>query len=155
MLNTTCSALEEDCATALEKFQGYLLDGREISLDYFTKRVIEGKEKTKPVSSNTEVSNEKEVTGDELPENNTEDKADGSHIRHSRQILVYGVPIDVNKKIFKSVLSKHAKNVIVELIKQVTENSFGVLLLILKYQSRIVNSQNSHKSFILLGRSFC
>lgn len=149
------SALEEDCATALEKFQGYLLDGREISLDYFTKRVVEGKEKTKPVSSNTEVSNEKEVTGDELPENNTEDTADGSHIRHSRQILVYGVPIDVNKKIFKSVLAKHAKNVIVELIKQVTENSFGVLLLILNYQSRIVNSQNSHKSFILLGRSFC
>lgn len=48
---------------------------------------------------------------------------DVDHIRRSRQILVFGVPIDVNKKIFTIIIKKISRKSTVELIKQDNEIS--------------------------------
>lgn len=40
------------------------------------------------------------------------------HIKRARQILVFGVPVDVSKKVFKMALTKVSRKVEVELVKQ-------------------------------------
>lgn len=49
----------------------------------------------------------------------TADGASEASIKRSRQILVFGIPVDINKKAFKMTVSKISKKTDVELIKEV------------------------------------
>lgn len=84
------------------------------------------KESKKP-AANTVVKDEEKAEEEEFE--------DGSgHIKKSRQILVFGVPVDISKKAFKMAMSKISKKSEVELIKEVcaaTLASLNLLIVVL------------------------
>lgn len=110
---------------AFTKLQGSALKGRKLHLDYGIK-----KENLKRKSKHDVKDNEDRPTVDEETPSGVEEKVEVSpeekemsdsddHVNHSRQIVVFGIPIDVNKKIFKSVLQKVSRKAVVELLKEV------------------------------------
>ncbi len=125
--------MEEDANSAIEKFQGYLFQGRKLSLEFGVKKEDNHKRKASTVNQtdgNEQIETPSASINSTKCENSSKEKealafgesenGDKPHINRSRQILVFGVPIDVNKKQFKLIISKVArKGSEVELIKQV------------------------------------
>lgn len=116
----------------MEKLQGSSLHGRKMKLELGVKKErLTKKEreaaKAEPTSTvkKPEVKAPKEtkkpVAKAEASEDAEEDGADDGtgHIKKSRQILVFGVPVDISKKAFKMAMSKISKKSEVELIKEV------------------------------------
>jgi RNA recognition motif-containing protein len=123
--------LEADAEQACEKLNGTFMKSRQLQLDFGIKK--ERKKKGKNKEELLEVSPEKEMESDSEEEPDKEEaeqteqkvggdqkEADSSdlHVSHSRQIAVFGVPLDINKKIFKSVLQKISRKAFVELVKE-------------------------------------
>jgi hypothetical protein len=114
----------------MEKFQGFEVKGRKLALDFALKRDRKQSKKNateaqKP-SEASAATVEKEqpkaenVIVDESEPKTSNEEDSATHIQSSRQILAFGIPIDVNKKVFKSVLQKLSRKALVELVKEVS-----------------------------------
>lgn len=135
--------MEDDAKEALARFQGYELHGRKISLEFgigstdrkkrkseedvktgetpstvenAVKNVVQKKAKVEIVPSQPEskkVANNNDGIDDESADSTSDD-----HVKPSRQLLVFGIPTDVNKKDFKLILFKYSRKSSVDLIKE-------------------------------------
>ena len=114
----------------MEKFHGYSFQGRKLSLEFGVKKEDNYKRKASQTDGNEQIETPSASISSTKWENPSKEKegldfgesanGDKPHINRSRQILVFGVPVDVNKKQFKLIISKVArKGSEVELIKQV------------------------------------
>ncbi len=138
--------MEDDALTALEKLQGHVLHGRKLKLESGVKKdrnakkdvvenvaitdgvVADTANKTVKQSENAVRSPKVVVAAVEVTNSANDDVSKSAaevttetheSIKKSRQILVFGVPVDVNKKAFKMAISKISKKAEVELIKEV------------------------------------
>jgi hypothetical protein len=123
----------------MEKLQGHMLHGRKIKLETGVKKERTSKkentsveeidaqpkdEKTEtaipPVKTHTKVikSVNSDTTVAAADESESMEPSEAS-IKKSRQILVFGIPTDINKKAFKMAISKLSRKADVELIKEV------------------------------------
>lgn len=75
-------------------------------------------EKVTKAAAKTDGGDDKEEKEEGDDDDDSVDGTDGTVVKHSRQLLVFGIPIDVNKKDFKLVLFKYSRKSTVELIKE-------------------------------------
>lgn len=134
------SALESDAKLAIEKLQGNMFHGRKIILELGHKKERKGRSKE---AADKEAAETGETEPTEAPEATPvkadkaalkkekkeaakarQDKIDecsvgGDSIKKSRQVLVFGIPMDINKKHFRALATRESKKTDVDLLKEV------------------------------------
>lgn len=139
------SAFPADAIAAVEKFQGKEFAGRKLILEI---AVFKGQTTKAPTANNSssnnsssskrdiqqvqkEENNEQKIAGDRDGDDNEEETkqnkgtADSNLPSPSLQIIVCGVPSNINKKVFKEKILKahNCKKIVVELIQEVRNNN--------------------------------
>lgn len=131
------SALESDANVAIEKLQGQLFHGRKLILELGLKKERVGKNKEKANAEGAEVESEEQtkvepVKPDAAAKKDKKaaakakveaaapaaDTHDGS-VRKSRQVLIFGIPMDITKKQFRAISTRGYKKTEVDLLKEV------------------------------------
>ena len=136
------SSFETDAQTAIEKLNGTMFRGRKLVLELGLKKERKGKNKlaaettednNEQITKSQEEEEQKEIEPKKTPEDkklatksnikvsqdtSSVTTADINHIKRSRQVLVFGVPTDLNKKHFRAIAVKGRKTE-VELLKEV------------------------------------
>lgn len=126
------SALESDANLAIEKLQGTTFHGRKLILELGFKKERVGRNKeasTGAEDGETEEKATEETTESTKATGKKEAKAkpvvaavpagdhDGS-VRKSRQVLIFGIPMDVTKKHFRAISTRGYKKTEVDLLKE-------------------------------------
>lgn len=142
--HTSCSALESDAKLAIEKLQGHVFHGRKIILELGHKKERKGRSKetadqdatdtgdveATPVKvkvDNAANKKEKKERAKAMQDKSDECSVGGDSIKKSRQVLVFGIPMDINKKHFRALATKGFRKTEVDLLKEV---NVGVLALL-------------------------
>lgn len=114
--------------------QGHTFRGRKLKLELGLKKEREKKPKgDKATAEEHAAAPLKEAVPAQKPEVQKEQKpakaakqvankeaaAEESHIKRSRQVLVFGVPVDLNKKQFRAITTKGFRKTEVDLLKEV------------------------------------
>lgn len=124
------SALEADAHTAIEKLQGFKLRGRKLILELGLKKERKPKDKTLTNETDADAAVVAPETKAQKPEKvpkaapavtqaGTEAASSEPTVKRSRQVLVFGVSMDVNKKHFRAIGTKGHRKTEVELLKEV------------------------------------
>lgn len=149
------SALEEDAQAAIAKFQNHSFQGRNIKLELGLKKENDPKKRKRERESlatqDSSVTAVKEADAKpkatlkipSKPEAAVKSKeivaseeTEQESINRGRQVIVFGIPIDVNKRIFSRVLDKIVRKVSVEFITE--DHSLSSSLLITYPAGKIV-----------------
>lgn len=114
---------------ALKKLQGFNLQGRRMSLEFGVKKEDNHKSNKAPADRQEKSEVSEKGDADIQPSSKTSKMQDTKvadqdnskpHINRTRQILVFGIPVDVTKKQFKFITAKVCrKGLEIELIKEV------------------------------------
>eukprot|EP01038_Epipyxis_sp_PR26KG_P011284 gene11284-15138_t len=160
-------SLGEDAAKALSERQGYELKGRKLQLELAKKtqktstKTLDGADKDTNISNNEEknytVIKKLEVNkkSDEsqkesiIKQQDDDLKSNNTHIRRSRQLLVFGIPIELNKKLFQNALKKLSRKAEVELVKQNHSLSSSLVCCSPEGKVMLVTANSKNESLVL------
>ncbi len=106
----------EDLKAKKRKLYQTTAEGAQVAIENENTENLKQKPKV-DVSAKTKVENSS-ISEAEVIESEGIIESTEASIKKSRQILVFGIPIDVTKKIFKRVLDKASRKTTVELVKE-------------------------------------
>lgn len=127
-------SLGSDASTAYEKLNNCKVNGRSILIEFVKKSEpgpgkinVDHKQRLSRVDSNISCGDESLVIEDQYVNVGQNAKSSSDvpplvspvNVKKSRQILIFGVPLDVTKKMMARVVIKQSKKSTVELIKEV------------------------------------
>ena len=122
--------MEADAKAAIEKLQGHTFHGRKLILELGLKKERVGRNKENNADAEGDAEAEKEEVAPETVE--AKDKKvvkakpvvgaapsdhDGS-VRKTRQLLIFGIPVDITKKHFRALATRGSKKTEVDLLKE-------------------------------------